>query len=564
MSRLLLIPLALVLLLAGAMVWSGGGVEGQADLRFVNAGDPKTLDPGQMSWGQDIRLANALWEGLYRFDSTNMQPQPGVAERVEISDDRTVYTFHLRPTARWSNGDPVTAGDFAFAWKRVLDQPASYTSLFYYIDGAQGYSEALREANAALARDPDAADVRIPRFGDVGITVIDDQTLRVRLKHPVPFFADLCAFPTFFPLHERSIPPHLVSRHPRTDAIQIRQGFVKPPLVSNGPFTMAGWSYKQRIRLERNPQYWDADAVRLKTIDVVSAEDGFAAFQMYETGGVDWIADVHPEVAGKLAGSGRDDFRVTTGFGTYYYEFLTEPRLPDGRANPFADKRVRQAFSIAIDKDAITQTIVVTGEKPATTYIPRGIFEGYASPTGLSYNVTKAKALLADAGYPDGRNFPQVTLLYNTNAGHERIAEYVRRQWLDNLGVRVSLEGVEVKTFGSLKEQKKFHVCRASWIGDYTDPSTFTDKYLSFSDNNDAGWKNAEYDRLCAAAAREPDPQQRMQLLQQAETLLLEDAAVLPIYSYVNRVLHRPYVKGMQPNPRNQQDFKRLWIEKDG
>src|SRR5690606_27951912 len=158
-------------------------------------------------------------------------------------------------------------------------------------------------------------------------------------------------------------------------------------------------------------------------------------------------------------------------------------------------------------------------------------------------DIARAQALLAEAGYPQGRGFPQVTLLYNSNAGHEAIAEYIRRQWLDNLGVQVSLEGVEVKTFGALKEQKKFHVCRASWIGDYADPSTFTDKYLSFSDNNDAAWISAEYDRLCAAAAIEPDPARRMQLLQQAEAILLDDAVVVPIYSYVNRVLHRPYVK---------------------
>jgi oligopeptide transport system substrate-binding protein len=544
------------------MVWSGGGVQGRADLRWVNAGDPKTLDPGQMSWGQDIRLANALWEGLYRFDSTRMQPQPGVAERVDISDDRTTYTFHLRPAARWSNGDPVTAHDFAFAWKRVLDQPASYTSLLYYIDGAQAYADAMRRAHAAFAADPDAAGIAIPSFGDVGIAAIDERTFRVRLRHPVPFFLDLCAFPTFFPLHEKSIPPRLIERHARTGAIQLRQGFTKPPLVSNGPFVMADWQYKQRIRLRRNERYWDAAGVRLETIDVVSAEDGFAAFQMYETGAVDWIADVHPEVAAKLKQAGRDDFKITTGFGTYYYEFLTEPALPDGRPNPFHDRRVRQAFAMAIDKQAITRNIVTTGETPADTYIPRGIFDGYASPGGLQYDAAGARALLADAGYPQGRGFPQVTLLYNTNAGHERIAEYVRRQWLDNLGVMVSLEGVEVKTFGTLKEQKKFHVCRASWIGDYSDPSTFTDKYLSFSENNDAGWKNVEYDRLCAAAAREPDSARRMRLLQQAEALLLDDAAVVPIYSYVNRVLQKPHVKGLEPNPRNQQDFKRVWVEK--
>lgn len=555
MLRLLLIPIALLAMLAGAVVWSGGGVEQRADLRWVNAGDPKTLDPGQMTWGQDIRLANALWEGLYRFDSTSMQPQPGVAERVDLSDDATVYTFHFRPNARWSNGDPVTPADFVFAWRRVLEQPGGYTSLMFYIAGAQEYAEAMRRAAAG--------DAPVPSFNAVGIKALDDRTFQVTLKHPVPFFLDLCAFPTFFPLHEKSIRPDLISRHPKTGAISIRQGFTKPPLVGNGPFVMSDWDYKRRIRLTRNEHYWDAAAVALETIDVVSAEDGFSAFQMYETGAVDWIADVHPEVAAKLKGANRDDFHVGTGFGTYYYEFLTLPTLPDGRPNPFADKRVRQAFSMSVDREAITRNIVITGEKASNTYIPAGIFDGYQSPQGLPYDVERARQLLAEAGYPGGRGFPQVTLLYNTNAGHERVAEYIRRQWLDNLGVTVVLEGVEVKTFGALKEQKKFHLCRASWIGDYTDPSTFTDKYLSVSDNNDAAWHNVEYDRLCGLAAVETDPKRRMELLRQAEALLLEEAPVMPIYAYVNRVLYRPYLKGMEANPRNQQDFKRLRIVRD-
>lgn len=562
MTRLVLIPLVLLLLLAGALFWSGVTAEKPADLRWINAGDPKTLDPGSMSWGQDIRLASALWEGLYRFDSTSDQPQPGVAQSVDVSPDGCTYTFHLRPGALWSNGDHVVAGDFVFAWKRVLDQPAGYTSLLFYIDGAQEYCQNVQLAQQQLRAGAGPSTISPPQFSRVGIHAVDDATLRVQLKHPVPYFLELCSFATFYPLHERSIAPDLISRHPVTGAIEIRQGFAKPPLVTNGPFTLSQWSYKQRIRLLKNPYYWGASEVSLNIIDVISAEDGFAAFQMYETGAVDWIADVNPEVAAKLVRANRDDFHVATGFGTYYYEFLCDRTLPDGRANPFFDPRVRQAFARAIDKQTIVSNIVLTGEKASDTYIPRGIFANYDSPRGLSYDVSRARQLLEEAGYPGGRGFPKITLLYNTNAGHEAIAQYVRRQWLDHLGVQVALEGVEVKTFGALKEQKKFQICRASWIGDYSDPTTFSDKYLSFSQNNDAGWNNAEYDRLCAAASLEQDVHRRMALLEQAEQLLLDDAPLIPIYNYVNRVLCRPYVKGLQPNPRNQQDFRRLRIEK--
>lgn len=554
MLRILLIPIALFAMLVASMLWSGSAVEQRANLRWINAGDPKTLDPGQMTWAQDIRLANALWEGLYRFDSTSMQPQLGVAERVEISEDRTVYTFHLRENARWSNGDPVTAHDFVFAWRRVLEQPGGYTSLMYYIKGAQAYAEALRAI--------DSPDAPRPDFGQVGILAVDDHTFRVTLKHPVAFFPDLCAFPTFFPIHRASI-ESFISHDPVAGAIRIAQGFTKPPLVSNGPFVLSDWQYKRRLRLEKNPYYWDREEVSLEIIDVISAEDGYAAFQMYETGAVDWIADVHPDIAEKLKLAGREDFQIWQGFGTYYYEFLTTPTLPDGRRNPFADVRVRQALAMGFDREVITRNIVTTGETPATTYIPKGIFEGYQSPEGLIYNPQRARQLLAEAGYPGGQGFPRLTLLYNSNAGHERIAEFIRRQWMDNLGVEVAMEGVEIKTFGEMKSQGNFHLCRASWIGDYADPSTFMDKYLSISDNNDARWFNAEYDRLCAEAAVEPDPVRRMELFRQAEAILLEEAAVVPIYAYVNRVLHRPYVTGLQPNPRNQQDFKRLGVKRD-
>lgn len=554
MVRILLIPLALIAMVFAAMFWSGSAVEKPADLRWINAGDPKTLDPGQMTWGQDIRLANALWEGLYRFDSATPDPQPGVADRVDLSDDRTVYTFHLRPDARWSNGDLVTAGDFVFAWRRVLEQAGGYTSLMFYIQGAQEYAEALRAVASPDAPRPD--------FGSVGIEAIDDRTFRVTLKHPVAFFPDLCAFPTFFPLHRASI-ESFISHDPTSGAIRIAQGFTKPPLVSNGPFVLSDWKYKRRQRLEKNPYYWDRDAVSLEIIDVISAEDGYAAFQMYETGAVDWIANVHPDVSEKLKKSGRPDFHIGTGFGTYYYEFLTTPTLPDGRPNPFHDVRVRQALAMGFDREVITRNIVITGETPATTYIPEGIFEGYRSPKGFSFDPERARQLLAEAGYPGGKGFPRLTLLYNSNAGHERIAEFIRRQWLDHLGVEVAMEGVEVKTFGEQKAHGNFHLCRASWIGDYPDPSTFMDKYLSVSQNNDAQWHNPEYDRLCAEAALEPDRDRRLELFHQAEAILLEEAPVVPIYAYVNRVLHRPYVTGMHPNPRNQQDFKRLGVARE-
>src|SRR5688500_3001365 len=200
MGRMLLIPLAVLALLAGSLVWSGaGGVERRADFTFINRGEIGTLDPNRMSWLQDIRVGYALWEGLYAHDPQTLEPVPGAAASVDINSDKTVYTFHLRPEGRWSNGDPVTAGDFVFAWRRMLESPGDYTYLLHYIRGAQQYQQAFHNEEAAVAAKAD--------FASVGVHVLDPLTLRVTLKHPVAFFPDICAFPPMFPLNERSMRP---------------------------------------------------------------------------------------------------------------------------------------------------------------------------------------------------------------------------------------------------------------------------------------------------------------------------------------------------------------------
>jgi oligopeptide transport system substrate-binding protein len=539
----------MLILLGGAMLWSQRTAPGRADFTFVNRGDNKTLDLNSMSWMQDIRLAYALWEGLYTLDPQTLQPIPGCAYPIDLDDSRTVYTFHIRPEARWTNGDPVTSGDFLFAWRRMLEQPGDYTYLLYKIKGAKEYADSFAEwANAVRQR---TAKLE-PDFGIVGVNALDGKTLRVTLQQPVPYFPAVCAFPPLFPQHEPSMRKFGNVDEKLGRIMSYRQDFTRPPnLVTNGPYEMTEWTFKRRVRMTASKYYWDRAHVKSQTIDQVNIEDGLGAFRAYESGTVDWLAEVDSDLAPELKAQGRSDLHVFPAFGTYFYSINCKPALPDGRPNPFHDVRVRQAFTMAIDKRPIVENVTRMHEPIATTYVPPGVFPDYPSPKGLGYDVAGARRLLAEAGYPNGQGFPRITILFNNEFEHGKIAQVVRRQWLTNLNVETDLEGVEIKIFGARLHDKEYAVARASWYGDYQDPTTFTDKYLSYSDNNDAGWVNQKYDDLCDLAAKEPDPKARMRLLAEAEGILCQEAPIIPMYYYLSRYMLRSNVHGVPLDPRN-------------
>ncbi|HEX4125374.1 MAG TPA: peptide ABC transporter substrate-binding protein, partial [Tepidisphaeraceae bacterium] len=498
MWRLLVIALALVAAAVGAIVWSQGATRPPAAFTFINRNEINTLDPNRMSWLQDIRIGYALWEGLYAVDPQTLRPVPGTADRIDVSPDKTVWTFHIRSSARWSNaaGDPVTSGDFVFAWRRMLEQPGEYTYLFHCIRGAEDYE------NAYAANKP--CD-----FSTVGISAPSADILRVTLKHPVAYFPDLCAFAPFFPLNAKSMEPFIIkgSKHP----VEYRGDFTRPPyLVTNGPYRLADWDFKRDLYMEKNPWYWDAKHVKSPSIEMLDSTDPEWSYLEYQRGAVDWIAEVSGEIPAELFRQHRSDLHVFPGFGTYFYSLNCQPTLPGGAKNPLADVRVRQALDMAIDKHTIVDTVTRMGEPIAEDYIPPGIFPGYHSPAGIGYNIAKARQLIAAAGYVNGQNFPRLSILYNTDGNHGAIAEVIRRQWQQNLGISMDLESVEIKVFRERLHNKEYSIARASWIGDYNDVSTFTDKYLSNAGNNDSGWSNPKYDALCHAAELEPDPARRL------------------------------------------------------
>jgi oligopeptide transport system substrate-binding protein len=548
----------LIGLLAGAMVWSGQGTQDRADFAFVLKGDHVTLDLNNMSYGIDIRVANALWEGLYALNPATRVPELATADKVDVSDDRRVYTFHIRDSARWSNGDKVTAGDFLFEWRRMLETPREYTYLHHYIKGAEAYEAAY----ATYAKAPKDHKPPLPDFGTVGERVNPDGTLRLELTNPVPFLPALMAFVPFYPMHERSM-AEFRQWDPVTGQVTYDPRFTQPPhLVTNGPFRLDAWLFKRRLRMVATDTYWDRAHVRSRTIDEVRADDALAAYRLYQQGDVDWLNDVDPDLAAPMLKQHRPDLHVFPSFGTSYYELNCMPKLSDGRENPLADVRVRQALAMVIDKQQIVDNVGRLNQPVAGAFIPVGVFKGYVSPPGLPYDVARAKQLLAEAGYPNGRGFPQLSILYGSEAAiNADTATIIRRQWADHLGINVDPNAVENKQAAADLSHQRYSIGRAAWTGDYYDPSTFTDKYLSTADNNAAKWADPTYDGLCAKAASEPDPAKRLQLYHDAEARMLDQCPIIPLYTFVGSYLYRPEVHGITPNALGAVLFKAVWTD---
>ncbi len=525
--------------------------QNKADFIFVNRGEVSTLDPNRMSWMQDIRIGQAIYEGLHTLDPATIKPVLGAAEKMDVSDDGLVYTFTLRANAKWSNGDPVLAKDFVFAWRRMLETPGDYSYLFYYIKGAEDFEQ-------AFAKDPKAAN-----FSTVGIEAVSDKVLKVTLRNPTPFFPDLTAFAPYWPMNERAMAPY--RRVDPRGVATYDATFMRPPnLVSNGPFKVTSWEPKVGQWLAQNEHYWDRANVKSRTIQALTIEDELLAFEKYDRGEIDWLADMTGNIASKMRDAGRKDVKIFPSFGTYFYTFNCSDTLPGNRKNPFKDVRVRQAFTMAIDKQPIVDNITKLDEQVCTVYVPPA-FEGYNHPEGLPFDPEQARKLLADAGYPGGRGFPSVKLLFNPEFNqHKLIAEYIRREWQEKLGVTVELESVEIVQFRERLNKKDYDVARASWYGDYMDISTFTDKYRSTSLNNDSNWKNPKYDDLLNKAEAEVDLQKRADLLAEAENILVTEVPILPLYHYVNTWAYRDNVTGIVENPKMMVMLKHVSAGRSG
>jgi oligopeptide transport system substrate-binding protein len=480
-----------------------------ADLRIINGKEPDSLDPAIVVGQPDGRVVNTLFEGLTRYNATNAAPEPGIAERWEISPDRLTYTFHLRTNALWSTGEPIIAQDVVYSWFRVLEPEtaADYVGNLFYIRGAEAYG---------LGQTKDR--------NTVGIHALDRATLRVDLVNPTPFFLDLCAFPTQAVVHRGTIEKYgdrwLNAR----------------PLPCSGAYELVSWRLNDRIRVKKNVHYWDSQPGQLNVVDFFPVNSPNTALNLYFQGEVDvvWDKDVTPSELLDVLKT-RPDFHRFNYLAAYFMRFNTAHK-------PFDDVRVRKAFALAVDRDRIVTFVTRGGEKPVNHIVPPGI-PNYTSPPGLPHDPNLARKLLAEAGYPGGQRFPRVQYHFNASRDNEKIAVQLQDTWKKELGIDVELRGVEWKIWINDQTTLNYDISKSSWIGDYTDPNTFLDLFMSTNPNNRTGWKNPRYDDLMRTANATADIQARASVLQKAESILIaEDAPIVPLYIYVGFNFFDPQV----------------------
>ena len=499
-------------------------------LSFAPGGEPKTLDP-QMSEGiPEANMETALFEGLTRLDKDN-NPQLAIADNIDVSADGLTYTIKMKDT-KFSNGDSLTASDFKASWLHALDPAAAaqYAYQLYYIKNAEAYNSKKAKAD------------------DVGIKVVDPLTLQITLEAPCPYFKSLLAFPTYFPVDQKNVQAHA---NWNVDA---------STFVSNGPFMMKSWSHNDMIVLVKNPNYYDAADVKLNELDFNLVADAKAATTAYEAGQLDGLMlDMAPEDIVRFKQEGT--LKQLPQLGTYFYRFNTTKK-------PLNDPRVRQALTIALNRQDLIDNVFKGGQTPAYAYVPNAVPDAtpgkdFRTVGGnfITEDLTKAKQLLAEAGYPDGKNFPTITILYNTNGAHQLPAQAIQDYWQKNLGIKVQLQGQEWAVYLQSMQGLQYDIARSGWIGDYVDPMTFMDMFVTNGGNNETGWSNAAYDKDIAEAKVSADQSVRMKDMHDAEKILMTDMPIMPIYYYVQNYLLKDDIKGVTYSPTGIFDFKYATVQ---
>ena len=506
----------------------------QAGVLHLSVGsEPTDLDPQTVTGLGDAKIIAGLFEPIVTFDPLTLAPRPALAERWDISPDGLTYTFHLRPTARWSNGDPITAEDCIASWRRILTPTlaADYAYFFYIIRGAESFHKS-----------------QTTDFTTVGLAAPDARTLVVTLAHPAPYFLQILLNSPWRPLNVRSIAAV-------GDAYRRGTPWTRPgKLISSGPFTLKEWKPHQHILVEKSLTYWDHATVRLNAIhfypiDSMDAEErAFRAGQLHGT----WALPLSKILP--LQQEKSPALRIDPILETYFF------RLNVRRA-PLNDQRIRRALSLAIDRDAIAQKILPGGRQPAPTLIS-SVIPGYTPPPRRAYDLAAARQLLAEAGHAGGAGLPPIEILYNNSEILRLVAEAIQQMWSRDLGLDIRLANQEFKVVFASRRTGDYQILLGSWTADYLDATTFLDLWRSDSGNNHTGWADPAYDALSDQANRLADPAARGAVLTAAEALVLEAAPIIPIYFNTHVYLLHPAVRGWQPTPMDHSDYRYVWLEK--
>ncbi|MGE6486824.1 ABC transporter substrate-binding protein [Paenisporosarcina sp. NPDC076898] len=497
-------------------------------LYLNNGSEPTSFDPSvgfdAVSWN----ALNNLMEGLTRLGEDH-QPVEATAEKIDVSEDGLTYTFHIREDAKWSNGDAVTANDFVYGWTRMLDPNTASPAAFlgYFIEGAEAFNTGEG------------------KIEDVAMKAVDEKTFEVKLTAPTDAFLNIITNPSFFPINEKV-------------ATENAEWFTEAEsFVGNGPFQLTTWEHDAKMVFEKNPEYWDADTVKLDKVEWAMVNDTNTEYQMYQANELD-VSDVPSELAAELMDS--EEVSIQDQAGTYFYRFNTT-------MEPFTNEKIRKAFATAVNQQEIVEFVTKNGEKPAHGFVSYG-FQGpdgkeFRDTVGnlVEFNAEEAKKLLEEGMKEEGYDtLPTVTLTYSTSDTHQNIAVALQAQFKEALGVDVELANVEGSVFASEQKELKYQLSRSSFLHDYADPVNAIESFITGSSMNRTGWSNAEFDKLIADAKAETDAAARWQLLMDAEKILMAEMPIFPIHFYNQVALQKPNVSGIVRHPVGYLDLK--WVDK--
>lgn len=484
-------------------------------LQFGNGGEPQFVDPQLATGVPEHALLRALFEGLVNQGPDDDVPLPGVAERWEVSPDNLTYTFHLRADAKWTDGKPITSQDFLRSYQRILTPTlaADYVYMLFVVKGAEDFFHG-----------------KITDFAATGFQAPDEHTLILVLEKPAPFLLNALIHEAWYP-----VPIHVIEKLGKVGERNV--DWTRPEhFVGNGPFRMKEWLPNQKLVVERSPTYWDRGHVKLDEIHFHAVELADTEERMFRAGQLH-VTNQVPVT--KLATYRRDfpaALKIEPWCGTYFYRFNTAHK-------PLDDVRVRRALALAVDRERLVNNVTLGGEPPAYALVPPNT-AGYTSEVRLKGDVEEAKRLLAEAGYPGGKGFPHLDILYNTLEKHRSIAEALQEMWRRNLGIDVGLYNEEWKVYLADQKSINFSIQRAGWLADYVDPHVFFDLWGSNSTNNCTHWTNPEYDRLLKAALDTKTNEERYAVYRKMEKIIIDELPILPLYYYTSARLVSPKVRG--------------------
>ena len=532
----LLAVTGLILTLSGCGDYQSNVESGNREgtLHWGNGTEPQSLDPHIATGVPEHHIISSLMEGLVNKDGETLEPRPGVAKSWDISADGRVYTFYLRQDARWSNGDLHNAHDYVWSWWRALqpDLGNLYAYMYFPIANAKAYY-----------------DGEISDFSQVGVKALGDYVLQVTLTEPIPYFLQLLDHYSTYPVHRATI-----EKFGAADQRGTRWTF-EGNIVGNGAFKLKEWKINRRITVERNPHYWNAENVRLNQVVFYPTENVTTEERMFRAGQLHYSGIPSDKIQ---AYSQSDDpsLRIQPYLGVYFYRLnVDKPQL--------SDKRVRRALGMTINRDQLVSQITKGGQIPAYAITPPGTM-GYYPESDLTFDPEGAKKLLAEAGYPNGEGFPTTEILYNTSEGHRKIAVALQQMWKKHLNIDVVLLNQEWKVYLDTVSNHHYEIARAGWIGDYVDPNNFLDMFLCNGGNNRTRWCNPEYDQIILQQVpKAKTHQQRLELFQKAETILLDEMPVIPIYIYTSNNLVHSTVKNFGRNILNQANYREMYLESE-